>query len=489
MPADFTEYINLTVFDKEPGDIYRDAIELARLTLPDFNLRTGTPEDAIFQAMSYISAHNIASINRLPNRLMSGIVSLMGYQRQEAVSAEIDVEIYLDTYDGAVIPYGTTFTYDTIFEDEIVQYAFWTTEIVEIAAVDPETAIDYPSALVTLTCIEAGIIPPIEDNVDFTIVSSGTPIQSCTTASPNNFANGINADTDEDYLSRAATYIRSTTQALVRASQIEAYILTAYPDIVSRCKVYDLTNGDDTSGQIGVYRSQTIDSISLTSDVVTVILDEASTFVVGENITVSIIDATPAGIFNGNYEVTYSSGSTIRFALVHANVASTPITSGTVHIGDDVSGYVTIFVYGFNTYVNFLEKSSIIADVRNKAVAGLSFEILDPTLVSFDIGGEISVYSTYISADVQTSVENVLIDYLSPSTFPYSVDRIRNSQIVSLISQIPGVAYVSNINFSNYLGATDWIPTSDSDGRFKIKGTLPNINIGNIDITYVTIDG
>ncbi len=130
MPADFTEYINLTVFDKEPGDIYRDAIELARLTLPDFNLRTGTPEDAIFQAMSYISAHNIASINRLPNRLMSGIVSLMGYQRQEAVSAEIDVEIYLDTYDGAVIPYGTTFTYDTIFEDEIVQYAFWTTEIV-----------------------------------------------------------------------------------------------------------------------------------------------------------------------------------------------------------------------------------------------------------------------------------------------------------------------------------------------------------------------
>lgn len=488
MPADFTEYINLTVFDKEPGDIYRDAIELARLTLPDFNLRTGTPEDAIFQAMSYISAHNIASINRLPNRLMSGIVSLMGYQRQEAVPAEIDVIIYLDTYDGAVIPYGTTFTYDTIFEDEVVQYAFWTTEAIEIAAVDPETALDYPSAQVTLTCLEAGIIPPIDDNVDFTIISSGTPIQACVTASPNNFANGVNADTDEDYLSRASTYIRSTTQALVKASQIEAYILTAYPDVVSRCKVYDLTNGDDVSGEIGVYRSQDIASVSITSDVATVVLETESTFVVGDKITVSIVDATPAGIFNGEHTVTYSSGSTIRFALVHGNVVSTPITSGTVHIGDEVSGYVTIFAYGFNTYLNFLEKSSIIADVRNKAVAGLSFEILDPTLVSFDISGEIAVYSNYISTDVQTSIENALIDYLSPTSFPYTSDRVRNSQIVSIISQIPGVAYVSNIDFSNYLAALDWIATTDADGRFKNKGTLPNINVGNIDLTYVTID-
>ena len=113
MPADFSEYIDLSVFDKEPGDIYRDSIELARLSLPDFNLRPGTPEDAIFQAAAYVSALNINAINRLPDRLMAGIVQILGYQRQEAISAEVDIEVTIGSYEGGNIPAGTVFVEDT----------------------------------------------------------------------------------------------------------------------------------------------------------------------------------------------------------------------------------------------------------------------------------------------------------------------------------------------------------------------------------------
>ena len=138
MPVDFSEYINLAIFDKEPGDIYTDAIELGRLALPDFNLRVGTPEDAIFQAAAYISALNINAINRLPDRLMAGIVTMLGYQRQEATSAEVNVEITLGSYSGGTVPAGTTFSYDALFEDEAQQYGFMLLFALEIEGVDPE---------------------------------------------------------------------------------------------------------------------------------------------------------------------------------------------------------------------------------------------------------------------------------------------------------------------------------------------------------------
>ena len=158
MAADFSEYVDLSIFDKEPGDIYRDAIELARLSLPDFNLRVGTPEDAIFQAAAYVSALNINAINRLPDRLMAGIVSMLGYQRQEAIPAEVDVEITIGSYEGGVIPVGTVFVYDSVFEDEVQQYAFQLTSALTIPAT---IGTDYPSEIATVTAIEAGVMPPL----------------------------------------------------------------------------------------------------------------------------------------------------------------------------------------------------------------------------------------------------------------------------------------------------------------------------------------
>ena len=113
--SDFSNYVDLKVFDLEPGDIYQNAIELARLTLPDFSLRPGTPEDAIFQAAAYIGSLNVAAINRLPNRLMAGILAMMEVARQPAIQAEVDITITAETYDGGNVTAGTIFGYQTIF--------------------------------------------------------------------------------------------------------------------------------------------------------------------------------------------------------------------------------------------------------------------------------------------------------------------------------------------------------------------------------------
>lgn len=485
MPADFSEYIDLRIFDKEPGDIYRDSIEIARLSLPDFSLRTGTPEDAIFQAMAYVSALNVAAINRLPDRLMAGIVSMLGFQRQEAVPAEIDVEITANSYDGALLPAGTTFVHRTIFEDEIQDYAFQLTDLLLIEDVDLEISQDLPSASATVRCTVGGIIPPISASTELQVISSGTGIQSVIVRDPSNFANGINADTDQEYLAKATTYLRSLNSSLVRASQIDAYVLNAYPETVRRIKTFDLTNGDPTVGDIGVNRSIDIVNTYLFDDLATIETDSPHLFVVGDVVEISITGSAASAIFNGQHEVTGVGESIFTFDKVDSNSASTAVT-GTAETGLEATGYATVFAYGPNRYLTAAEKSEVLADIRSRSIAGLTFDVLDPTFVTLEIGGSVVIDELFNIEDVELAVSNALIDYLNPGAFPLSSDRIRKNQLISLISAIPGVVFVEEITLTPT--GTNWLPQLGDDLLFRKKGTLPTLAAEDIDITYTILD-
>ena len=482
MPADFSEYVNLKIFDKEPGDIYRDALEIARLSLPEFNLRTGTPEDALFQAMAYISSLNIAAINRLPNRLMSGIVSMIGFSRQEAVPAIVDATITLNTYNGGVIPAGTVFSYESTFEDELIEIGFQTTELLEIAEVDLEISQDYPSASTTLVCLQGGIVPPLNDGASLTIVSSGLSIQSCTVNTPGNFINGVNADTDEQYLSKATTYLRSLTSALTKSTQVDSYLLTSYPDIISRAKTYDLTkNGIAETKNITVNREIGVNKVYLNNNIATVETVENHLYVVGDVVELEIFNNAASSIFNGVHEIVATGDTTFVFNKVGTNTASTTVTAS-AYTGVDATGYVTVFAYGLNDFLTSLQKSQILSDLRSKSVAGLTFSILDPTLVVPEISAKVVLDDSYNDSDVELAVQNTLIDFLSPNNFPSSLDRIRKSQIISLIASVPGVVYVEDVVLSPYSG--DWLPQHGDDLLFLNKGTLPIIAAENLDLTF-----
>lgn len=482
MAADFTEYVDLSIFDKEPGDIYRDAIELARLSLPDFTLRVGTPEDAIFQAAAYISALNINAINRLPDRLMAGIVEILGYQRQEAIPAEVDVEITVGSYDGGTIPAGTVFVYDSVFEDEVQQYAFQLTSSLTIpSTVGPS----YPSEIATVTCLDAGVIPPLSDGAELSVVSSGTDIISVVVATPSNFANGLNADIDSEYLSKATTYLRSLTSSLVRPSQVDSYLLTNYPGIISRAKTFDLTNGDLDGGDITLNRSSGVIKTFLTGNLATIQTAAPHLFIVGDVVELDIFNSSVSATFNGNHTVTAASDTTFSFIKVATNSASTVVT-GSAYAGQDIPGYVTVVGYGNNAELTSPQKINILADVSSKSVAGLTFSIVDPTLVTLDISGAITLNQQYEQTSLQNSIEDALVDYLSPSKYSLSYDRIRQSQLIALISNIPGVVYVESLTLTPT--GTGWLPQHDNDLIFRDKGTLPVLSLDDITITYTAMD-
>lgn len=477
MAADFSSYVNLRPFDVEPGDIYLDAIEIGRLTLPEFNLRVGTPEDAIFQAAAYISSLNIAAINRLPDRLMEGIVNIFGLGKQQAIAAEVDVTIAIGSYSGGTVPVGTIFSYQTIFEDEVQEYAFQTTETVVVdEIINPGAGEEYPSASTTVVCLTPGIIPPITTpGTELNVLSAGTNIYSVTTLA--NFANGINEDDDNEYLSRATTYLQSLSSALNKASQLDAYVATGYPGTIGRAKAYDLTYGEENLGDVSVSRNANIITTFLTSDLATVEASANHLFVVGDVVTLENCGAK----FNGERTITATSDTTFSFISVNTNSGSTSIT-GTASAGLDNPGNVTVFAYGLNTYLSSTEKQTLLLDLSERSVAGLTFAIRDPDLLTLEITASIVLDPSYDQEITQSVVESSLVSYLSPEKFPYSDERIRKTRLVSLISNIPGVVYLESLSL---VGTGDgWLPQFGDDLLFLNKGSLPVLSFNDLNITY-----
>jgi hypothetical protein len=477
MAADFSRYIDLSIFDAEPGDIYFDAIEAARLTLPEFNLRVGTPEDAIFQAASYIGSLSIASINRLPDRLMEGIMNILGYSKQQSVAAEVDVTITLDSYSGGTVPAGTIFSYETLFEDEVTEFAFQTVETVVIEGIEnPGPEDDLPSVSVTVSCLTPGIIPPITTpGTELNVISAGTNIFSVVTFA--NFTNGINADEDSDYLSKSATYLRSLSSAINKSSQLDAYVISSYPDVVSRAKSYDLTDGDPGLGDISVPRQSNVITTFLNTSLATVETDANHLFVVGDVVTLENCGAS----FNGQRTITGASDTTFSFVSVNTNSGSTSIT-GTASAGIENPGNVALFTYGLNTFLTSTEKETILLDVTDRSVAGLSFNVLDANLLTMELVASIVLDPSFVQETLQENIENNIVAYLSPAEFPFGDDRVRKTRLISLISNIPGVIYVESLSITGTNNG--WLPQFGDDILFLNKGSLPLISAEDLTITY-----
>lgn len=240
MPIDFSEYVYLVPFDVSPTAVYLDSIEYAKIALPEFQPRQGTPEDAILQAVSYISALNISAINRLPDRLMAGLVGMMGVEINDGTQAVIDVEFTCIDYDGTIVPQGTIVRYDYEFLGEQRSIYFETTEEGTIAAVVYTGVESLPTVIVEARAIDVGATLPIPAG---TVLEIDTPTSSIVSATVDDFvSNGTSPETTEQFLNRAVQFLGSLSSSFGRASQIDGYVLSTFASTVSRCKAYDLTN-------------------------------------------------------------------------------------------------------------------------------------------------------------------------------------------------------------------------------------------------------
>lgn len=228
----FSQYVDLTIYDVDAFQAYNDAITYAKDAVPEFQPRTGTLEEAIMQAIAYNTALLSSQINRLPDGLMEGLARLAGLERLEATFAtgQATFEVFDDN--GVTIPVGTVIAYEVINDDIVTTYPFETTSDLVIPALST-------TGTVAIRATNAGIYPALLGGQELELISPAPGVIAVELASA--ISVGTNTETDTDYFNRAVQHFASLSTALVTKTQLVNYIRANYP-YVGALAVFDLTD-------------------------------------------------------------------------------------------------------------------------------------------------------------------------------------------------------------------------------------------------------
>jgi len=463
---DFRPYVDLTLFDIQPRDIYDGAVENAQTIIPELQVRPGTLEDALFQAMSFVGGELVASLNRLPNGLMEGILNLMGFSRIQATYATGTATFTLVDSSGGTIRAGTQIGYTDDTEGFSTFHTFRTVEDVTIAPGNST------SAAVDIIADAAGTKPSLlVSGLSMVVVSASNRILSAALAS--DVVSGVASESDISYFSRGASYLASLSSSLTTATQVRNYILTAYAN-AHRCNVYDLTKVTTVAGLTDLTRSSSTVTATVSSH-------SAST-----NDIVRVIGAVP-DTFNGTFSVTGTTATTITWSQSGTNTSTT--TDGTLYHFDslqtdlfdnppaDQPGYATIFLGAEDgSSLGSTAMTEIIDDVSERTVAGLTLAAMYPIVVPIDVSVTIRTKPGFSTLSVASDVDAYLQSLLSPAEWDWS-SRIRKNYIVARITTLTGVDYVNTLTFSIGAGYSNFATVDSVGGTndvlLKYKGSLP----------------
>jgi hypothetical protein len=441
---DFSPYIDLSGDNLGPDELYTQAVQYARLALPEFAPRTGTVEDAIMQATSLLASLTLGSINSLPDGLMEGILRLMGITRFEATFGTINVEFEMIDVNQSIAS-DFYVIYESTEGEVFAEYPFYTTEIVTAGAgLDTITA--------TLTASVAGILPSIPVGTELAIAQPNGSVLLCTTTSL--LLQGNQPETDEEYFSRATSKLQLLNSTLVTAAQVEAYILTTY-DEVHRCKVHDLTKAvtyinpsTDNTTASGSTVTVTMTGTAKTAFFADADFSSGLFRIINNSTTNADIVGTPTGCF---VPASSNSGAgTFAYTNVATHSASpvsvVDMAPFEIDTAVDTPGYFVVFVCDENgNPISSDLKTIIYDDVKSRIVAGLSFQVLDPIVVDISFTVSIKVNSEYASGSVATNVGTALESYVSPENWPDWETTIRYYDLVVEAVKTLGVSGVTGI--------------------------------------------
>lgn len=474
MPSpDFSQYIDLTVDDRTAEDLYDQAVEYARVALPEFTPRPGTIEDAVLQATAFLASQNIATINRLPYGLMEGILRLMGLERYESSFSTVDVEFTLSA-PGETVPIDFYVVYDAQVGDTTVQYSFKTTAAVTAAPGEY-------TVTATLTCQVAGVIPSLEIGTELTIVQPNATILSCVTTQT--IVQGDEPETDVEYFSRGTTFLASLSTTLVTSTQVEQYIISNFSD-VHRCKVYDLRNPvRDTAGSVNLSTGEATTTSSFVSN-----SDFTDyTRIINRNTTT----AGQASLLSGLYDTTTGPGSTKFSFTPEGTLSVTPISAEFIDMkklrvdaADDAAGFFVIVVCDENgNPISDSLKTTIQTAVSERIVAGLSFIIIDALICDIEFIIDISVDPEYSAPSIVTTVGDEIESFISPANWPEWNSTVRVFDVVVRSNNIPGVAYVNSVVGSATAFVASYPPSPGNE--FAVTEVNPGGGVTALELQYL----
>lgn len=509
MPSpDFSQYVDLTIYDKDPGQIYLDAITYAQnVALPEFNPRAGTIEDALLQATSYATSELAGAINRLPDGLLEGLLNLYGFERQQSVSARLTVQVTLTDSSGGTVPSGALFSYTTEGENGLETFFFATVADLTIAS-------GSSSGTVETEALTVGIIPTIDSGTVLTPVSGVAKV--LTAISSGTMTQGEDEETDISYFTRAAAFLASRSNSLATSTQMRNF-LTTYLLEVQRAYISDLT----------YFRYMRVSSVTRTGSTVTAVVsglgaawdtpNDDITFlpadvtagvtrVIVRYVDDALADAPINGtevtsgpyviqtsVYNsgaGTYTITFTTDISSDSGVTYQPKSTAPhgyqnagqatpndhyieilLLPEPTEVGTEPGDVGLVFGNSIGLPIQDTGYSNIQTALADKSVAGLKFTSIAPLLVPISINVSVEHAPTFGAVAVRDAVKEALAAYVSPSNWQFGA-KIYVNNLIGIAASVNGVSRVASLTLS--------IPS----GTFSDLGTYYSADGGYVQFRY-----
>ena len=238
---DFSEFIDLTVYDDQPETVYDNAVAYAQVAIPEWTPVAGSIEDAIVQVSTYLASYLGAAINRVPNGVLEGLLKLFGIDRIMGIAPTGYAQFTAIDNAGCNIPAGTRVGYiDATNPDNTILYTFDTT-------IDLNISPGSTTGIVPITGTALIEYPSLVSGTTLQLYSSVSYVNSVMLYG--NLDVGEDPESDSQYLTRAISKLNSYTTALVTTSQIQQYVLSSYTDAY-RVKVYNRLNSANDNASV-----------------------------------------------------------------------------------------------------------------------------------------------------------------------------------------------------------------------------------------------
>ncbi len=259
---DWSEYVDLTVYDKTATEIFNDSIDYGRDLLPEWQPKVGNLETVLLEAIATQSVSVIAAANRVPGAVMETLLLLYGVERDAGQKATATLSVSMINNSGYTVPAGTNYAYfppdggkALVFElmEDISVPAGSTTGTGTVEAIDIGSEFNNPPA---------GSSVQVLSSIPYMLSSSFTTQPS----------GGTDPESDQDFFTRATTTLRSYSGALTTTTQIESWVLVTFPNDAYRCKVYDRrrkTDRDTTSATYDTHDGYSLVAVAGLNAVIT----------------------------------------------------------------------------------------------------------------------------------------------------------------------------------------------------------------------------
>lgn len=439
MPSfDVSSYTDLTIYDLNSQDIYLQALQYARLLLPEFEPVDGSIETVLLQAMALEVQDLVTSINRLPGGIVQALLGLIGIPKKEATKS---TGIAKFTANGSLpfsLDAGTRlFSRNTIDSAK----SLYTVDAINLS-LEKAIASGYRLSN-TVYCVTSEYHGLLDGEIVTTSMAasggalSGTAV-TITVTGPKDFSytkNGADVPASGSNISAATDYVTASEQDPYGYGSIAMELpgnyfvaagepltfLTSVPQVASVELVTDVTGGIDSESDISYAARASASLNRMTSALVTA--EQIGQYLVslpefGYVYRVKAVDNMNAS------KVENSAGYTYLFV---AKIAATP-----------------------DNQISALEITSIGDTLSPLLHPALTVTVDNPWLFGIDLEATVHAVSNFSATEVENSVIAALQSYINSDNWDWGA-TLRQNEIEYVIRNanidgMPTVSYVSSID-------------------------------------------